>query len=808
MRSVDIFVGSSIIELEEERNAFADIVNELNVKLKAKELIFYLRRCEYSTGYIEDVPSQDIIDEQVIGSDYSYFIVRTKFGEWTKHEYETAYKRFLEFGAPRISVMFRKLGTNEVLSEEALAFQAELVRIKYYYKAYQNKEELKLNVILNLIVDNILSSHEVKAEDDGLYIGDIKLIDTNQIPYYNRHIELEKLQKELDRLETLEGTCDDKRQRRLLREKIQKINYRIHEIETLIYQTMLNLTKAARGNITPLLRRAIHFIENGDVEKAAEILNRTAVENEMDSYVENTEISLDGVKAAIETAVVAIETMQQLPETILRSLEIEELYKKIVSLEIKYKLNRYHCGLYVRYLLNHKKTDDAIEYSWIYLESVDDRIETVEDFAKADYALFGMRLFWEPYYKKDPERFQRLYVDTCYQYIKLYEKALKMFDNDININIYMLGIVCDDLMDVLNSWSTSKDEEILNIERDLKGTVEWLNKAGYHKVNISDLDAEKDAKRMNDRFELKRTIEKLNDEPETNDPVEYMTEYLKIVEEILQFCNTSNNMFTVNNPIIEQMNQEYEMVKRSLENHDIDSIQWLYIQCKLNHAKHFMNVYNFDIANQDFEAAYTLLLKRENLDELESLFLCDTCFGFSNSLIAKANTQKAVSVSLEGIARCEKLVEVNEKCRSFLAKLYANHALVIMKARAHNCIINGLHYSEKALTYYKSHKDTLNSQEGIDAIKAYYVYAMILNENGENEDALQNTLEAVDCLELVDEATQIKEQMLIKGLLQEAIITAVKAEKFDQTIAALSERFSPEMIEKLVKEIGADDIPN
>ena len=137
----------------------------MNVKLKAKELIFYLRRCEYSTGYIEDVPSQDIIDKQVIGSDYSYFIVRTKFGEWTKHEYETAYKRFLEFGAPRISVMFRKLGTNEVLSEEALAFQAELVRIKYYYKAYQNKEELKLNVILNLIVDNILSSREVKAED-------------------------------------------------------------------------------------------------------------------------------------------------------------------------------------------------------------------------------------------------------------------------------------------------------------------------------------------------------------------------------------------------------------------------------------------------------------------------------------------------------------------------------------------------------------------------------------------------------------------------------------------------------------------
>lgn len=332
MNLINIFVGSSINELKEERNALADIINELNVKLKKSEIFLYLNKCEYDNGFMHGLPTQDLVDTQVVDSDYSYFIIKTFFGKWTRHEYELAHKHFKENGTPHICVMFCKIDKTQKLSQEAVDFQMELKSLGYYYKTYQNNEELKLNIVLNLVVDNIISAQQLKAEDDGLYFGNAKLIDTNLIPCYNQHIELRKLQNKLIELEKLEINCEDKRKRRLLREQIYEVNKKVHEIETLIYQTMLNLTKATRGNITPLLKRAIRFIENGDIERASEILNKSDINIEINSYIDKTELSLEGVKSAIETAFIAIETMRQLPETLERSLEIEELFKKIISL--------------------------------------------------------------------------------------------------------------------------------------------------------------------------------------------------------------------------------------------------------------------------------------------------------------------------------------------------------------------------------------------------------------------------------------------------------------------------------------------
>lgn len=314
--TINIFVGSSIIELKEERDAFSDIINELNVKLKNTGYFIYLDRCEYESGFFTGNPTQQIIDEKVLNSTYSYFIVRTKFGEWTEHEFDIALESFLKFGKPKLCVMFRKCLNTESLSEQALLFQNRLKELQYYYKEYQNKEELKLNVVLNLVVDDILSAKEISVEDGGIYIGNTKLINTELLPIYSKHSELARLHKHLDNLELLERKCEDKRERRLLREEIHEVVTKVREIEKLIYQTMLGLIRATRGKITPLLSRAIVYIESGDVEKAAEILNVNDVLDELEEYKDKTELSLEGIQSAIETAYIAIETMIQLPESL------------------------------------------------------------------------------------------------------------------------------------------------------------------------------------------------------------------------------------------------------------------------------------------------------------------------------------------------------------------------------------------------------------------------------------------------------------------------------------------------------------
>lgn len=836
MKRINIFVGSSIIELEKERQDFSEIINDLNVKLQNADIVFYLHKCENVSGNMLHSSTQELIDNtMILNSDYSYFIIKTFFHQWTKHEFEIAYDSFVKNGKPLISVMFCKLDDTKQLSQEAIDFQNKLQDMGYYYKQYRNSEELKLNIVLNIIVDDLLSGKELTVEDDGLYFGDIKIIDMNQITSYNNHIELGRLQHQLAKLEKEESTCEDKRERRLLREQIHEINVSIHEIESLIYQTMLNLTKVSRDGLTPLLKRAIHFIENGEIEKAAEILNIDDVNMELDSYIEKTDLSLKGVQSAIETAFIAVETMLQLPITFERSLEIERLFQKIISLETNYNLNRYHYGLYVRYLLNQHKYDNAIKYAWLYLECADIKIDLKESFSDTEYSLLGMVLTLEPLCKSDPERFVKLYISAYYRYIKILEKAVKTFSNDINISVYSLGINCDRLMEFIRTMDYNKDDDILCIEEDLIFILKKLKKEGYRKVvqvgqigevdqvDSSESDGERDAQRLIDQIELQNVFDKMNQEPDTDDPTDYLTEYLKTLEDILRFFETSNNMYIQNNPVKERFLLEYEQIKSAIDSQDNDTIVMFFVQCKIAHAKHFLNAANYDASIHDFETAYKILFELKDLDTFNAFLFCDTCFGYSNTLIAKIRAlqtksdsterikqcenlaKKAENISYEGVKQCERLAEKDDQYQLLLAKLYTNHAHITMVGRTKNCMVKGIDYSNKALSIFELRRNNLSPSECIDALKSCYLYALVLIENGKNEDALSRLLCGIGFLHSSDESTQIRERKLINSVILETIKTAAKNNKLDETISKLTDKLDPETVNKLLQELEFDE---
>lgn len=803
MNIINIFVGSSIIELEEERDAFSDIVNELNVKLKNTGYFIYLDKCEYENGFLAERPTQQIIDEIVLNSTYSYFIVRTKLGKWTKHEFNIALENFLKSGKPKLCVMFGKCLENESLSEEALLFQNRLKELRYYYKEYQNKEELKLNVVLNLAVDDILLARELSVEDGGIYIGNTKLINTELIPIYSKHSELTKLHKCLDELELQEKRSEDKRERRLLREKIHKVVTEIREIEKLIYQTMLGLTKATRGEITPLLSRAIVYIENGDIEKAAEILNVNDVIDELEEYKDKTEISLAGIQSAIETTYIAIETMTQLPESLERSQKIELLFEKIISLELCYNLNRFHCGLYVRYLLKRKKYDKAEKYILIYIEAADTRINSIHDFANSEYALLGMQLDIEKIYKKNPERYQNLYVRTAYSYILIYSKAVEKFKNDININPYMLGIFCDNLIDNLKNWIGKKDDNIKNIEEQLMIKIEMLKKIGYRKIDSSELNGQEDAKRLMDQIELQNECEKLNEEPQTDNPKEYLKQYAEMLGKLLKFTQTSDNIFIQNNSSITIFQQEFEKLILALEKDCEESILFLYSQIKIGHAEHYVKVDNFDVAEKDYKAAYDklkILIQYE--DQIYKFFLCGVCSGLSITLSYLNKHQEAENILVEGIGICTELAKHENQFYRLLAKMYTNYVVLCRKGRIYDCISKGMQYSQKAYDLFKEQIDSLDNTEKIAFINLCYHYGLLFLENGKSHEALKYLLESIDTINLLDERSVQENYNLINKIVIIVIGISINIGNIDQIKKKLEYLYSSETIESLISSFS------
>lgn len=801
--TINIFVGSSIIELKEERDAFSDIINELNVKLKNTGYFIYLDRCEYEKGFFTGSPTQQIIDEKVLNSTYSYFIIRTKFGEWTEHEFDIALENFLKIGKPKLCVMFRKCMESERLSEKALLFQNRLKELQYYYKEYQNKEELKLNVVLNLVVDDILSAKEMSVEDGGIYIGNTRLINTELIPIYSKHSELSKLHNHLDELEAQERKCEDKRERRLLREKIHEVVTEVREIEKMIYQTMLGLTRATRGKITPLLSRAIVYIENGDIEKAAEILNVNDVVDELEEYKDKTELSLEGIQSAIETAYIAIETMTQLPESLEMSEKIEFLFEKIISLELCYNLNRLHCGLYVRYLLKKKKYDKAEKYIPMYIEAADTRIDTIDDFVRSEYALLGMQLDIEEIYKKDPERYQNLYVHTAYSYILIYSRAVEKFENNININPYMLGIFCDKLIENLRNWIGEKDDTIKNIEKQLMIKIDMLKKIGYRKADSSELNGKEDAERLINQIELQKECEKLNDEPQTDDPKEYLSQYAEMIGNLLKFFQTSDNMFVQNNNSTSLLLQDYEKTILALEEDCEETILFLYAQIKTGHAEHYVKVANFSIAEKDYKAAYDKLkVLLHHKDQIYIFFLCGVCSGLSITLSYLKKHQEAENVLVEGIGICEELAKQENQFNRLLARMYTNYVVLCRNGRVYDCINKGMKYAQKAYDLFKEQIDILDDTEKITFINLCYNYGLLFLENGKSHEAFEYLFESIDIINLLNERSVQENYDLINKIVLMVINIGLKIGKITQIKKKLKYLYSTETIESLISSFG------
>lgn len=779
MKSINIFLGSSIVELKEERDAFSDIISELNSKLKDTGYFIYLDKCEYENGFVCDKPTQQNIDKKIEHSTYAYFIVKSSLGKMTEHEFNVALNSFLKYGRPKINVMFKQYITNIMLSDEALCFQNKLKELQYYYKEYQNKEELKLNIVLNIAVDDIILSKKLNCGDRGIYLGETKLIDTELIPTYSKHGKLNKLQKELEDFKLQETSCTDKRERRFIREKIHKITTEIREIENLIYQTMLGLTKASRGKITPLLSRAINFIENGDIEKAAEILNIDDVFDELDEYIGKTEKSIEAIQAAIETAYIAIETMIQLPESLERTKTIELLFEKIISIECTYKLNRLHCGLYVKYLIEKEKYDMAEKYALMHLEDPDTRINSVQDFISSEYALLGMQLHIEKMYHKNPVKYQKLYTYAAYHYILMYSKVVEQFDNDTNINPYMLGIHCDNLLDFLRKWIGEKEHYIQNIERDLKIKLDELRKIGYRKIYKSDLNGKEDAERLIAQIELKTECERLNNEPQTTDPKEYLKQYSNMLKDLLDYFQTSNNMFLKNNSNINFFIRDYKNIVKALENECEEDILLFYSQIKIGYAEYYLNSANFSGSEKAYCEAYKKL-KMLLHEEYTKTIMCSLCANFSIVLLHLKKVSEAEEMLLEGIDICEDLVETRNELDKLLARMYTNYVILCRNGRIYDCINKGIKYSKKAFKIFKFRIKSLNEDEKISFVQLCNNYGLLLLENGKSDKAFKFLSESIDIIILLNERSIQENYVLVKDTISLAVYLSIKENKREQ----------------------------
>lgn len=160
MKKISIFIACSS-ELHEDREKFEIFVNRENKKLIDNNIFLELNLWEDFIDSMSKTRLQDEYNKAVTSSNIFISLFSTKVGKYTKEEFETAYKNFLNKGTPKhIYTYFRntKKGMLEIdkndfnnLSE----FKEKLDELGHFYTRYEDSNDLLR--LLKLQFDKILT---------------------------------------------------------------------------------------------------------------------------------------------------------------------------------------------------------------------------------------------------------------------------------------------------------------------------------------------------------------------------------------------------------------------------------------------------------------------------------------------------------------------------------------------------------------------------------------------------------------------------------------------------------------------------
>jgi hypothetical protein len=170
-----LFIGSSIVELKEERQTLSALTQAINDVWVQQGIDVFLDTflCEYQSASICFDSSQTVINQQLMRSDFAIFIINKKFGEYTKGEFDLAYQAYQQHAKPKIIVYTKALVSDEERTEEARCFLTSLKFMDVSQVTYDTNRALKI-AFLNTVKAHI-QNLDIQVLDQHFVINGKKL---------------------------------------------------------------------------------------------------------------------------------------------------------------------------------------------------------------------------------------------------------------------------------------------------------------------------------------------------------------------------------------------------------------------------------------------------------------------------------------------------------------------------------------------------------------------------------------------------------------------------------------------------------
>ncbi len=435
---LNIFLGSSIVELKKEREAIKSMITDINSKLRKKNILIYLYACEQKDLIYKGYRSQDELNDDVRKSDYSIFIIGKSLGEKTKEEFNIALDGFNKNNKPQIMVMFKKIPEYEK-DHSVIYFQKELAeKYEYYYEQYETESDAAA-IVASLI--NSISGELLVSQSDGVYIDGEKLYD------YDREINNNKQVNEIKtKINTLENKIKLDNTNEELKIELSNYQKKLFFLTNSINNILLSLADSVGFGVTNEYKKAVDFIKGGDTILAKSTLEYNSIlrhKEYIDNILELRKTLINSVNALIKenNLLIKLKALERIDD-----LEIRKLYEENIALE------------------NYAGIEPISEYNY------GDYLFGVTDYYKAFNHIYSY--FSYLYYAKGQNN-QKLYemaktilrLGTIYSHIFQFNDAKYCYSTSVKIHeelakenakLYILqradsynklGNVCDDLKD-------------------------------------------------------------------------------------------------------------------------------------------------------------------------------------------------------------------------------------------------------------------------------------------------------------------------------------------------------------------------
>ena len=339
MKTIRIFIGSSITELEVERFKLMSFIQGLNNKYHDQGIFIEGYICEETPNNMRPDGSQQMHNDYINNeADATIFMFFHKAGEFTLEELRLAREAFLQKDKPNVFIFFKAVDKAPDVTEEIQkAVSTVFNDYGHYYKMFEDVDTIKLE-LLQFLCDMLPGKAELVVKDGAVLVNGeaVQGISAANVFAYQNNPNLAKLKARMDELlkdMTAASMKGDATKALRISIELGNVQKEYHELEKNILDMLISFSKENRmgKKANPRRMEALRLLELGKYEEAKLLIPQAELDQRAESFSKKQELSeeklMDEAAEIVEDARTRIQALIGDIENCSRFDEIERTYE-------------------------------------------------------------------------------------------------------------------------------------------------------------------------------------------------------------------------------------------------------------------------------------------------------------------------------------------------------------------------------------------------------------------------------------------------------------------------------------------------